>query len=142
MHHNLISSPSQHSIRGSFPRAHNLTLRQLNITTDSVYHMYFYIVTHKFFISRFPIMSPRPNSDTHAHTPTNTRTLFPYLYLNLSMATDRCVGNCLWQVQVLWSFSGSRSTSCRKMQLQSSSLRASRTPTFSSLARLKVPFPH
>lgn len=43
---------------------------------------------------------------------------------------------------MLWSFSGSRSTSCRKMQLQSSSLRASRTPTFSSLALLKVPFPH
>lgn len=69
-------------------------------------------------------------------------TLCLYLYLNLSMATDRCVGDCLWQVQVLWSFSGSRSTSCRKMQLQSSSLRASRTPTFSSLARLKVLFPH
>lgn len=31
-------------------------------------------------------------------TSSHTFTLRIYLYLNLSMATDRCVGNCLWQV--------------------------------------------
>lgn len=63
-----------------------------------------------------------------------------YLYLNLSTATDMCLG-CSGHVYRFLSSSGSRSTSWKMKQSKGRSFKASTYPTFMSIARLKASLP-